>query len=190
MPLSGRTLAIGNLVAFVLNTIITFSSNAPIYGKTNSAVSNMSAPSAPRTAAFCSRFHSPTPSGFQLCSHLRAGRSQYGVQSSQQRAPGVFGNAYPASTATASLNALAFGGGLCVQRRSAGRSPSLKCRSDYPSLSCSSSSWRLQASLLLLANTAPSSGRRLQRALPPFILVQLLHPSTSLNQLRVQLPTR
>ncbi len=128
IPLSGRTLAIGNLVAFVLNTIITFSSNAPIYGKTNSAVSNMYVPSAPRSAAFCSRFHSLTPSGFQLCSRLKAGRSRYGAQSSRRRAPGLSGNAYPANTATASLNALAFGGGLCVRRRSAGRSPSLKCR--------------------------------------------------------------
>jgi hypothetical protein len=42
--LSERTLAIGNLVAFAINTLITFSSNAPIYGRTNSQVSNMCTP--------------------------------------------------------------------------------------------------------------------------------------------------
>ena len=39
--LSERTLAIGNVVAFAINTLITFSSNAPIYGRTNGQVSNM-----------------------------------------------------------------------------------------------------------------------------------------------------
>lgn len=39
--LSPRTLAIGNAVAFIVNTIITFTSNAPIYGKTNGQVSSL-----------------------------------------------------------------------------------------------------------------------------------------------------
>jgi translocator protein len=48
--LSPRTLAVGNAVAFIVNTIITFTSNAPIYGKTNSQVSNMFDP---LPIAFC-----------------------------------------------------------------------------------------------------------------------------------------
>ena len=56
---SGRTLAIGNAIAFAANTIITFSSNAPIYGKTNSQVSNMFGPHSFRPSLISALTHFP-----------------------------------------------------------------------------------------------------------------------------------
>jgi len=60
--LSPRTLAVGNAVAFIVNTIIiTFTSNAPIYGKTNSQVSNMFDPPPHRLLRALFTLQPPTP---------------------------------------------------------------------------------------------------------------------------------